>query len=297
LEVNFLTFKNFLKSHNIAYTGIKNVHRRYLMPSYKLSKNKTPSRSTRSGKLVFLKYFAVFVVCSMALSMLIYSLQNNNKPITSAATSYTPAHGVVNKPPTTWSGSPFGQGKPEYVVAAPIQSPTASPQIPRGVTAEELQTLKDRLDNHPRRDQEMKRILDFMAYRHDLEQLKQLAESGNSRSAQAMELAKDINAGLPARLQQREIMGSDAMMIKAMVLDVIDPDPTRRKASLKDFESNITAAMAIPADPRDADFLAQQDKLLAAFHAVPEAARNLDQYRADLHALRMRIYASNQPAR
>jgi hypothetical protein len=267
------------------------------MPSDKLSKIKSPSRLPRSGKSAFLKYVAVFAACSVALSVLIYSLQNDDKPIANGATSNTPMQGAANKPPSSWNSSPFGQGKPEYVVAAPTPSPTASPQIPRGVTAEELQTLKDRLNNHPRRDQEMKRILDFMAYRHDLEQLKELMQSGNSRSTQAMELAKDLNAGLPARLQQRELMGNDAMLIKAMVLEVIDPDPTRRKASLKDFESNITAAMAIPADPRDVDFLAQQDKLLAAFHAVPEAARNLDQYRADLHALRMRIYASNQPAR
>ncbi len=265
------------------------------MQAHKAPKDRQPLGAGSAKSASLRKMLAIVVVCLIVLGLLSLLFETESKPSSDAASSSAPGKPSVDQPAYGASevASKTKPGNSSSLAANQRQPAPTSAVPPRGLTAEQWQILNEKLSGHPRRDEEIKRVLDFMAFGDDLNQLEELVKSGNARHPRAFELAKDITAGLPSRLQQREIMLGEAIAIKAMALDVLEPDPFKRQASLKDFQKNQVAELATPADPRDVEFLQQKDKLVAAWQAQPETSRNPDKFQSDVEALRLRIYAAS----
>lgn len=121
-------------------------------------------------------------------------------------------------------------------------------------------------------------------------------------SAGQQAAAREVDAGLPARLAARELSAGEARLLKLAVLEVLQPEPAARTAALARWESDAAAARdRAPAAPaqraaaRDAEFLRRQQALVAAWQAQPAAARDPRALERDLERLRRSVYAEPLP--
>lgn len=265
------------------------------MQSHKAAKDKQPLGPASLKSASPRETLAFFVVCLLVLGLLSLFVETDSKLSSDIAASSAPGKAAVDQPVNGASevASKTKPGNAPSMAANQHEPVSISAAPPQGLTAEKWRILNEKLSGHPQRDEEIKRVLNFVAFGDDLNELQELVKSGNARHPRALELAKDVTAGLPSRLQQREIMLGEAIAIKAMALDVLEPDPFKRQASLKDFQTNQAAEMAVPADPRDVEFQQQKDKLALAWQAQPENSRDPNKFQSDVEALRLRVYAAS----
>lgn len=254
------------------------------MRSYQIPIVKPHTLVYRNTQEITLKKMAALFTCLLAGAMLISLFQSPEKPSSDGKRSDTPHQEHANKSSTAWSNSPFAQTKPQSNKLAPARWTAESGIIPMGLTDQEWRDLKVHLD-HPANAPIAKRDLLYTAYRHDIWQLKELISSGNARNAQAIELAKDIQAGLSTWVLKNRMSGSEAMLTIAMVLEVTESDPVQRKASIHDFERNLTASMITAPDRPNPEYFKQKQNLQAAWEAQPVASRDIDHYWSQLKGL------------
>lgn len=97
-------------------------------------------------------------------------------------------------------------------------------------------------------------------------------------------LARQVAAGLPERLAQREVSAAEARQLQAALLLTLEPDEARRVAALQAFDASLPAPAA--PDPRDQAFRKSQAALVAAWQARPAEQRDPAVLARDIEALR-----------
>lgn len=183
---------------------------------------------------------------------------------------------------------------PDPVPAPPDRAQAPAPAaVPPGVTPAQWAALQAELAARPG---ELQRLSDHLHFNDRVQRLRQ-APPGDARHA----LAREIDAGLDARLAAGELSAGEARLLKMAVLRELLPDEAARQAALSQWE---TALAARPPDPftraahaRDAEFQRRQQAVVDAWRAQPAAQRDPKQLERQLDALRAETYASTDPPR
>lgn len=149
--------------------------------------------------------------------------------------------------------------------------------------------LQASLANEPDRDAQTARIVELLAFQRTVEAFRGRHATSADDPALPV-LAQRIDRGLPERIARREIGGPEALRLKAAVLEVLEPDFTRRTQVLAEWRDAQLRAHPPAADPRDAQLLAAQRVLVARWRAESPPGAPPDGLLAELEALRQRIY-------
>jgi hypothetical protein len=197
---------------------------------------------------------------------------------------------------------PAEQAVPRSIptVAAPLAAPpttarasTAGVAAPPLLDAERWAQLQQALAGHPQPDAETARILDLLTFQRTVQQFRSERQSHPGGSTPTLlTLAREIDAGLDTRLARGEVSGPEAQHIKAGLLEVLQPDASRRAGELAAWRDAQLAARPPRADPRDVRLQQEQQALVARWRREAPAGAAPDALVAQLEALRQRIYAS-----
>jgi hypothetical protein len=184
-------------------------------------------------------------------------------------------------------------GAPAAIEPRAAPEPGANPAAgatPPGIAPAHWQRLQAELGSRADGATELARLRAYLEYADTLKRFQALkAQPGGSSELAA--LATVLDAGLAERQRQRELHGAEAYQVKRAVLEVLEPDATAREQRLAAWQAAQAApAVARATDVRDAEFLRQQQTLIAAWTAQPPALRDRAQLERDLQALRQRIY-------
>lgn len=187
--------------------------------------------------------------------------------------------------------APHGTAGPERVAAAAPSAPpaiapaTASAAPPPGVTPEQWAVLLAELQGRPDAAAETDRLRAYFAWSDAVQRWR------GARHDPA--LAGAVDAGLHDRLARREVSAAEARLLKAALLETLEPDPARRPAALQAFDAGLPATAGPDAHQRQ--FQQRQAALVAAWQARPAAERDPAALARQLEALR-RIHFAQNPA-
>ena len=200
-----------------------------------------------------------------------------------------PAPGVIVAAPTAQGPSAASTGSAARAVARP-EAPRA--EVPL-LDAQQWAQLQQSLASHPQADAEAARIIELLAYQRSVQQFRaeRLAGAGASDPT-LVALARRIDEGLDARIANGEVSGPEAQRLKAALLEVLEPDASRRAEALAAWRQAQLTAHPPQTDPRDAQLLQAQQVLVARWRREAPAGAAPDALVAQLEELRQRIYAS-----
>jgi hypothetical protein len=190
-----------------------------------------------------------------------------------------------------------GQAAPGAPVA-PLPPPEPAPPVlaqaappPPGVTPAQWAVLQQELAGRP---DELQRLHAHFSFS---DQLQRFRATPRTAGGERLALAQALDAGLDARLQQREVSVGEARLIKTAVLELLLPDAAQRALALRQWEAAMAAAL--PADTRhatdNAAFQRRQAELVAAWQAQPAAARDARALEQQLDALRQAHHGASTP--
>lgn len=175
---------------------------------------------------------------------------------------------------------------PGPVPAPPDRAQGSAP--PPGVTTAQWDALKTELAARPG---ELQRLAEHFHFSDRVQRFR-ATPPGDARRA----LAREIDAGLDARLAAGELSAGEARLLKLAVLRELMPDAAARDAAISQWD---TALAARPADPAtraaralDEEFQRRQQAVVAAWRAQPAAQRDPKQLERQLDALRAETYAA-----
>ncbi|MED5618284.1 hypothetical protein [Ideonella sp. BN130291] len=177
--------------------------------------------------------------------------------------------------------------------AGPVASDAAN-GAPPGVTAAQWARLRAELAGRSDGPAELQRLADYFRFADAAQRFRRL-RTEQPGSAQLVPLARELDAGLAARLQRREVSGGEARLLKLALLEVLQSDPVQRERELAAWQATVqppaaaTGAAAATA-ARDAEFLRRQSELVAAWQARPPAQRNPRELEQQIEALRRSSY-------
>lgn len=229
----------------------------------------------------------VFVAILAALASFLLYAPDDRPP---AATPDTAAPGAAADPGRGRGATAAATPASTEVAAGPATA--ATPAWASGLTAQQRQQLQDALRDHPDREAELQRVSHYMAYMQTMEQFRQRQAQGAPK-AELQALARQLDAGLEQRLQQREMSAAEAHLLKARLLDTLLPDDTQRAAALAQWREQ-HAPRPAPPDAREARYRAQESALVAAWQAQPPAQRDLKQLQAQLETLRQSVFGNGR---
>ena len=179
--------------------------------------------------------------------------------------------------------------------SAPAPAAAAAPPAPTAATepvldAAQWAQLQTSLADHPQRDAETARIVEFLAYQRAVRSFRAQRQGGAAAPA-VVELARRLDAELPLHVARGEMSGPEAFRLKAALLESLEPDPGRRTEALAAWRDTQLQAHPRSTDPRDAAFLQAQQALVAQWRATAPPGTPPDGLIAELEALRQRSYA------
>lgn len=187
---------------------------------------------------------------------------------------------------------------------APTAVPAPAPPPPAAGTqtaaseplldAPQWARLQASLADQPDRDAQTARIVELLAYQRTVRAF-QAARQRGADAATMVPLARQIDAGLAARIARGEVSGPEALRLKAALLEALEPDPARRAQALAAWRAGQLQAHPPATDPRDARFAAEQQALVARWRAQAAPGTPPDALLAELDALRQHIYGLPAP--
>ena len=200
-----------------------------------------------------------------------------------------PAPGVVLAASKTQAPSAASTASAARTEVAPKIAGEQAPLL----DAQQWAQLQQSLAGHPQADAEAARIIELLAYQRSVQQFRaeRLAGAGASDPT-LVALARRIDEGLDARIANGEVSGPEAQRLKAALLEVLEPDASRRAEALAAWRQAQLAAHPPQTDPRDAQLLQAQQVLVARWRREAPAGAAPDALVAQLEELRQRIYAS-----
>jgi hypothetical protein len=205
----------------------------------------------------------------------------------------SPADSLRARPADTWiaeASRPSARpGDPSPALPPDQLQPAASAT---GLTAEELQALRQELASHPKGEAEFQRVVGFLSFSRQWEAFQALNHQGTDPPT-LQALARSIDQALPERWQHGELTGPQALQIKARLLEVLLPDAdSRQQALLQWREQHRPAVRALPAE---STFLAEQARLAGAWKAQGPGQGLAEPMTSQLDALRLKSFAGMAP--
>jgi hypothetical protein len=192
---------------------------------------------------------------------------------------------------------PVPQTEPQAAASpSPPQAGTAgAPDAPPpGVSPEQWQSLRDSLAQHPHAEQELTRLRAYLVWQDEAERFRALrqAQANQAPSEELRSLAQRVQSGIDARLRARELSAGEAALIKGATLEVL-AGKAQAPALLKTWrEASALASPAAPPDAREQAFAQEQQAILRAWQARPEAQRDAAALERELEAARQRHFAA-----
>jgi hypothetical protein len=162
--------------------------------------------------------------------------------------------------------------------------PALAQDAPPGVTAAQWARLRAEFARQP---EELRRLADHFAYAENLRRFR--AAQGAERRA----LAEALDAGLDARLRQREMTAAEARLLKVALLDTLVPDDAAtRSAALERWQAQWVPQADAARQAREHAFQTRQAAVVAAWMARPAGQRDRQALEHELEALRREAFAA-----
>ena len=177
------------------------------------------------------------------------------------------------------SDSPFGTD--------PVRGQLSEDSLPMP-PAESMPELKN-LDRA-----EAQRVTNYLDWMSSYEKFQQ-AQAQGATSRELRSLAKEVDSGIDARLDNREMGSAEALHLKAALIEIIEPDPSQRVQLLAQWravQANRAVDENVAAEAARADaFRQEQSKVVLAWNALPQQQRDPQQLESQLQTLRDRIFS------
>lgn len=168
-------------------------------------------------------------------------------------------------------------------------SATSAAAIPGGLTADQWQTLQQRVEPGPLHDREVARIVDFLEFQRRVVRLRELrGDPGAAGERRA--LALQIDAGIATHQALQEISGSEALLLKTAVLAETEPDPAQRVHRLAEWRRDWTNGHPPENDPRVAEYQRQEAAAVAAWQSGPPSQRDPARLARQLQQLQSAVF-------
>lgn len=201
------------------------------------------------------------------------------------------------------SGTAFPWSRAGASGAAPSRPPlaaldqTAPDGRPAFITAEEWSALQETLKDHPKREQEMARIVAYLRFQKEFESWQALRDSSDTAQRQA--LAQRLLEQIPTRVAQREVNAGEAVMLQAALLEDLVADPAQREQRLAQERQRLAQAptseeaQAMEREERQLrDFEQRQAAIVAQWQALPAEQRDQKWLDTQLEAARRAAFSS-----
>ena len=115
----------------------------------------------------------------------------------------------------------------EPPAAAPSSSGSHEPERPADIDPQEWQQLVDGLSNHPKRDQELNRLVGYLRFKRDMDKWTALKDQPNA--IERAQVGQRILDALPVRFANQEVTAPEALMLQAAIYADMIPDEAQRK--------------------------------------------------------------------
>jgi hypothetical protein len=162
--------------------------------------------------------------------------------------------------------------------------PPLRPLQPPGISEDQWRQLHRALETHPYREAELSRITNYLSFLARVDRFRLLRGEGTS-AAPLTRLAAQLDGELDGHVDRGELGGGEALLLKAALLDVTEPDADRRGAALQAWRAGRMSRTPAVDDQRQADFLRRQADLVAQWHSQPESQRDMAHLQAQLEQL------------
>jgi hypothetical protein len=182
--------------------------------------------------------------------------------------------------------SPPAPERSEWTVGGQPSTPPAPPtatDAPPGLSPAQWAQVLGRLQSRPDAAEEQQRLHDYFSWSDAVQRWRSAPTDAS--------LAAQVDAGLPARLAQREVSAAEARQIKAALLGVLEPDADRQAAALQAFDAQLPAPTG--PDPRQRAFEQEQAAVVAAWRRTPAAERDPKALARQLASLRQSHFQSS----
>ena len=199
---------------------------------------------------------------------------------------------VVAGPPAA-PPSPVETALPATDVAPAMPPPaSASPaaEPPPGVSPGQWATIEAGVAQRPDAPAELQRLRAYLEWSDALRRFRE-ARAGGAGDAAPLALAQVLEQGLGERIRSAEVSAAEARQIESAILELSVPDEAERGERLRQWAA-AELAPAAAADPRQAAFERRQVEIVAAWSALPEAARDRAALERELEALRQQSFAA-----
>ncbi|MCE9658193.1 MAG: hypothetical protein K8R60_06500 [Burkholderiales bacterium] len=206
------------------------------------------------------------------------------EPVAAAAPS-RPAVPVAPEPPL--AAVPAAESVP--ATTAGSTAADRDREIPLGVSREQWAAVEAELGARPDGPAELGRMRAYLEWADTLRRFREARQAG-AAEADVAALAQTLQAGLGERIRNAEVTAAEARQIEGAVLALSVPDEAERGERLRQWAA-AELAPAAAADPRQAAFERRQVEIVAAWSALPAAARDRAALERELDALRQQSYA------
>jgi hypothetical protein len=207
--------------------------------------------------------------------------ERESRPVAVAGAGAAPAPA-----PSPVAAAPAPGGEP-----ATVGEDTADRgvDLPPGVSREQWAAVEADLAARPDGPAELARLRAYLQWSDALRRFREARQAG-AADADVAALAQTLQAGLSERIRNAEVTAAEARQIEGAILAISVADEAERSERLRQWTA-AELAPAAAADPRQAAFERRQGELVAAWAALPPAARDRAALERELEALRQQSYA------
>lgn len=229
-------------------------------------------------------WWPVVAVALLLCGLWALTLASTDQPlaVAAAAPNAAPAARVESALPAP--------AQPMPVVAA---GPAAEP--PPGVSSAQWAAIEAEVGSRPDAPAELQRLRAYLGWSDALRRFREAGGAGASTDAR-LALARTLEQGLGDRVRQAEVSAAEARLIESAILELTVPDAAERGERLRQWTATELAPPA-SADPRQAAFERRQVEIVAAWSALPPAARDRAALERELEVLRRDTFATGSARR
>ena len=174
--------------------------------------------------------------------------------------------------------------------AAAAATPAAADRdLPPGLSREQWAAIEAEMTRRADGPAELQRLRTYLDWSDALRRFREARQAGVPATDLAA-LAQSLDDGLSERIRLTEVSAAEARQIKGATLEVTLPDEALRAERLRQW----AAAELAPAiaDPRQPTFEQRQGEIVAAWSALPPAARDRAALERELDGLRQQIFSA-----
>jgi hypothetical protein len=219
-----------------------------------------------------------------------------------------PAADVPSAPVAALTAGPASRTEAPRPEAAGVAGAATAAPLPPGIDAAGWRRLEAEMAGRADGAAELARIRAFLLFSDDVRRLRTLnaaADAAGGRASlvpalhdEARILARRIVEALATHVQQREVTAAEAALLHAAAASWLEATPAALDARLAAWSTQQAerasdrAREAQPARDAEARFLAEQQRVVTAWQALPAATREPARLAAELDALRARHFGA-----